>query len=102
MAHLMQRGEFVRIEVRYPRPGQYELLIGDRDDEDAFMIQTLSSAAEVKAAIRGVAERVGWDQLRLPLLLDERPGALTPIPEDLRTALIEILREREAKTRPSR
>ena len=89
------------VEVRYRPGGEYDVLVSERDD-DRHSTVTCSSAAEVGTAIRRAADRVGWNQLRLPILIGgQRPRGAAAIPYDLKSVLVEIILERRMRARES-
>jgi hypothetical protein len=84
------------VEVRYRPGGQYQVLISKRDN-DQYSAVTCMSAAAVGTAIRRAADRGGLYDLRLPILVGgQRPRGEAAIPDDLKSVLVEIVRERTA------
>jgi hypothetical protein len=81
------------VEVRYRPPDQYDVLISKHDDDRSSMI-TCASAAEVGTTICRVADQVGWNELRLPILVGgQRPRGAAALPDDLKQVLADIVLE---------
>jgi len=86
----------MRVEVRYPPPGRYLVLFGDDDLPGHFVEQECSTAAEVDIAIRKAVGRIGWENLRIPILASAGSDAGTPIPPDLQDVLRRIEHDRRS------
>ena len=69
------------------------MLISTHDDDLYSTVNCLSAAA-VGKEIRKAAERVGWQQLRLPIRVGGRSDVPVHIPEELKSLLVEIIQER--------
>jgi hypothetical protein len=87
----------MRVEVRYPAPGQYLVLFGQDDLPGHFAEHQCSSVTEVDNVIRTAVGRIGWENLRVPILASAGPDTLTPIPPDLLDVLRRIEHDRRSK-----
>jgi hypothetical protein len=83
----------VRAEVRHAASGEYEVRIFEQDCSDRAIVQRFTTIFEVVATIRAAAERLGWENLSVPILVE------LPIPREMRHALKNIASEREVRFR---
>jgi len=82
-------GGDVRAEVRHAASGVRIV----EDGGDRAIAKRFTTIFEVVATIRAAAERLGWENLSVPIIVDP------PIPREMRHALDNIGRERESRFR---